>query len=70
MTPDVRSIPCTIKLLACSDEEDVAALVAFACELCDKRFKSEAAFANHERHAASMHNWMLATYEAVAHPTK
>ena len=27
--------------------------MAFACELCDKRFKSEAAFANHERCAAS-----------------
>ena len=35
-----------------SDEDEAAELVAFACELCDKRFKSEAALANHERCAA------------------
>jgi len=44
-----------------SDDGEAAELVAFACELCDKRFKSEAAFANHER-CAAMHGglaWLL-----------
>ena len=53
MLYDIGQIkPLNRKRLAHSDEEDVAELVAFACELCDKRFKSKAAFTNHERCAA------------------
>ena len=34
-------------------EEDVADHVLHVCELCDKRFKSKAAFVNHRRCASS-----------------
>ena len=49
-----------------SDGEEAAELVAFACELCDKRFKSEAAFANHERCAASRLNTLASGHPGLA----
>lgn len=45
-------------------EEEMEDLVLHECELCDKRFKSKAAFVNHRRHArghSTLHSSILLT---------